>query len=895
MPNPVITPYGGDAAVHTVTQSDNAYYDLEITDLTDDAEFTMTVPANTVLVDVWTLTGAEATIRWNPNGIEQPLLAPDPGNPGQNIWTNQPVIVGPWTVNVSAAAVTDPVVIIINGPGPVGSLRLRARNLAGAQVSLQAQSDTRTVRITADPSIIGTPAPDVTPVVERTNRTMQGNPQVTVQASGMVPAALATLPVVRGLWEKVSANPTFSLVQASPNATFTVPGIYADTPFTFRFRAYYDLNTNNAFDATEPETSEDVNVTFMAVRHRMVLVLDRSGSMSSSLPGGTESRWDASKRAAHIWLDLFAAFRAPENQTAGVITFEDDSCGYPAPALPADVTFVDPSTGLPAAGLSVLSSFSTLTGLNLGTPQTCTPIGDALKRAFTALDAPPLTDLDAATILLLTDGYENSGAVSIKGTLPPGTTSVASNLPATLQSKLALYVMGCGDSVDQDALDNLTNLTNLDLIPGGYYGLAPKIEDILPFFAEMLGHSVDAQDLGAVLDGTLLFATFATNAGETRLSVVVPWDQPSHSLRLSRRDPGAMAWTPVSIGANATLLERDTHAMINVDLPGLLGSGSPAQEWRIEWINGAEVAQPLKFGVLAIVDLHCKMDIEFDKTHYGTGETIRVTARLNAGNEVITNATVIAEVAGPGEGLGSFMSSNGGKMGGPITLRNLKEGQLIEALRAASQGPDPNQPKGALFNIYLQANGMSALPVVNPVFVDATDRMFDDGAHSDGAANDGVYANNFDRTDKEGTYTFRFRAEGTLPGGSQFRRVITISKWIGVRVDPASSPTVITSISNPPPGMVGQLIVVTPRDKKGEFLGPFREGQVKIEASAGGFTGPVESRLDGSYERTLIYRRDEKPKITITVDDQQVFPRPLGPEGCLQAIIDFLKKLMFWK
>jgi hypothetical protein len=614
--------------------------------------------------------------------------------------------------------------------------------------------------------------------------------------------------------------------------------------------------------------------------------------MSGTLPGGAESKWVASKRAAHIWLDLFAAFRAPANQTAGFLTFEDDSCGYPTPALPADVTFLNPATGAPAAGLTPLNTFSAIASLNLGNPQTCTPIGDALKRAFAAFESPPLTDLDAATILLLTDGYENSGSTSIKATLPAGTTFIGTSLTPTLKAKLALYVLGCGQTVDEDALNNLPNIAGLDLVTNGYYRLAPQIQDLLPTFAQMLGNSVDAQDLGATLDGTLLFATCATNAGETRLSVVVPWDQPSHSLKLSRRNPGDLAWIPVAIDANTTLTKRDTHALITVtNLAVLLGAGAPAQQWRIEWVNATEAPQPLKFGVLAVVDLHCKLDVEFDKNEYRIGESIKVTARINAGNEVVTGATVIAEVAGPGEGLGTFMSNNGAQMGGPYTLGNLKEGHLAELLHAAGQGPDPDQPKAALFNIYLRANGIDELPTVNPLFVDGTDRLFDDGGHDDGLASDGVYANTFARTDKEGSYTFRFRAEGTLSDGSHFRRVITISKWVGVDVDPASSPVTFPAVVSLPSGLLGQLVLVMPKSKTGEFLGPFRESQIKIEATAGTFTGPVESRLDGSYERTLLYKREEKPEITVEVDGKPIRPGDDKP-GCLVALFAWLKKLL---
>jgi hypothetical protein len=68
MANPVInpTPFGGDNAVHTVTGSDFAYFDVEVNDLSSDAEFNITVPSASVVVEVWMANSGAAALTWNP-------------------------------------------------------------------------------------------------------------------------------------------------------------------------------------------------------------------------------------------------------------------------------------------------------------------------------------------------------------------------------------------------------------------------------------------------------------------------------------------------------------------------------------------------------------------------------------------------------------------------------------------------------------------------------------------------------------------------------------------------------------------------------------------------------------------------------------------------------------
>ena len=61
----------------------------------------------------------------------------------------------------------------------------------------------------------------------------------------------------------------------------------------------------------------------------------------------------------------------------------------------------------------------------------------------------------------------------------------------------------------------------------------------------------------------------------------------------------------------------------------------------------------------------------------------------------------------------------------------------------------------------------------------ATFNLYDDGAHGDGIANDGIYANSYTNTSQRGSYTFKVDASGTSNTGEAFTRTATKSTVVG--------------------------------------------------------------------------------------------------------------------
>jgi hypothetical protein len=120
-------------------------------------------------------------------------------------------------------------------------------------------------------------------------------------------------------------------------------------------------------------------------------------------------------------------------------------------------------------------------------------------------------------------------------------------------------------------------------------------------------------------------------------------------------------------------------------------------------------------------------------------------------------------------------------------------------------------------------------------------------------------------------------AEGELPDGSQFSRVLTVSIWVGVKVDLDVSPANVNYNVPAPQGMLAAEICILPMDRQKELLGPFRTSQVRFTTTQGSFPSDTESRPDGRYCRRLVFRRDQRPIVTITVQDQSVMRRIRGP------------------
>ena len=855
MTNPSITPWANGTTIYTVTGSSFAAVDIRLSDLANSpASVTLTAPAGA------TVHAIRDPGAWN--AAETALLT-------GGAWVGGPLLLGgQWNLQLMpGGAVTDPATITLDDPdgtNPTGTLRLIFRNLAGAAASVEKSGGFQSIdRVLADPSISSKQVTSVQPVKELDNVTIGAMVEATQSVNPGAMPPLSALPPIVSIWSPDPANPAAVGSFMSPGATasFTAPAAYANLNLNFLLKSAYDLDGGGLGSMTNPANQDVLQVTVNTVTHGMVLVLDRSGSMGSNFGPGV-TRWDAAVRAGHAWLDLFRAFRPGNLHKAGIVTFEHDTCGW-TPATAADVTLRDPTTGAPAMSMSSLSGFGDVAQLNLGNFDSCTPIGDALIKAWEAIGAGLLAGSGGkkASVLLLTDGYENSGRVTIAANQGAAATTFAADR-ATPAHAFAnglignrLFTLAIGQQVDQARLNNLG---------AGFYQMTNDATQMLPAFAQMIGAVLDAQPampLAGVTDpGNPPNALYyPASAGEQNVAFLVPWSSATDDLSVGWRQQGSVGvFTTVNpAGAGVQYYQRQTHGLLVANIQTVTG-GSLATEWRVQHIAGG-VAQPLTDQqVSCIVDLVVKAEPSFDKPQYFIGEPIKLSCRISHGGSLVTGASIGIDVARPGEGLGTFLSTHAAR------YKDMKE-------PPTSQSKDPPKDKGLMHATLLKLLGMDDLPVVTPPDF----KLYDDGAHGDGAADDGDYAETFTDTVKEGTYTFRYRIEGTLPDGSRYSRLFVRSTWVGVKPDPGHLGAVWTVLANPPQGMIGNLLTFTPKTKSGEYLGPFQTDVIKLSVAGGSFDGPLVDNIDGSYSQRVVYRDGRGPIVSIEI--QGVAMDPTGP------------------
>jgi Mg-chelatase subunit ChlD len=737
-----------------------------------------------------------------------------------------------------------------------------------------------------------------------TGSTVREKDTVTLTASPATgPAATPTVvggpaPSVSYSWTKTGnlAITQFPQCSTSQTMSFNAPGVYGPRTVNIVEQVWFEGGCPSPvgfLNASAPAQA----LTIDARPQHLALVLDRSGSM-------TGPRWENAKTAARILAHLFVAMRSSVVVADRIeeIVFEDSSCTWHTPSI-------DPLIGSVLPLSSVGSADGAICGVKFGPAGTCTPIGDGLIKAIDDLAALGTADDPHFTIVLLTDGYENSGTVVVSPNTPVpvlqppvqkfSTARQEGTARQGVNNRLSLFTIGLGPTVQEDVLDALAAQSQ------GVYRHVVDVGQVGQAMADMVAFSHAAQRVSPEPAGaTPTTRLVKVDPKVSRLAVAVEWSNATDTIGLGWREQGSGgSFTDISKpGADAAVKKCPTHGFIWVDVASLFGgdeSAVPATEWQIVHYDSSAVPQPLPLvdgDLLVFVDLFVRADVVFDREQYRTGDPMVVTARLRAGDDPITKATVTVELARPGESLGTFLATNGAGY-----------------QPTQPSPPDPDAPKAQMLKDLLRRHDKGpGLPILTPpsIFEDGSNQLFDDGAHHDEAAGDGNYANRYLELDKEGSYTWRFAVAGELPDGSAFTRVITVSKWVGIRVDPGSSP-VTTSVLASPPGLQLTQITVYPKDRNGEFLGPFRPEDVVFKSSSCPFQklerqtvpegvvfpqkdgGSMVSRYDGGYTRVVECEQGRSSTITIIVQGQQLKPITTGqPRGCLPSLLTLLLALV---
>jgi hypothetical protein len=674
-----------------------------------------------------------------------------------------------------------------------------------------------------------------------------------------------------------------------PSLVAQMPAVYGDTTITVKEEVWLASSCPTAGFLSSSASNP---LTIQSRPQRLLLVLDRSGSMAS------ENRWDNALKGARLLVHLINAFRPGVNadDAVGILVFEDSRCDWRDGVLmPVDPLQII-ADKIPLGPLATADGLISGTpSLDFGPPGTCTPIGDALKKAMKELDTwDDVVNEPHFTIILLTDGIENSGAVKVDAaTSAPGFVTLFSTEREAIpdvNNRLSLFTIGLGTYVQDHVLDQLPLPPDLPTTTSPpIYRNVTQVNELADAIGQMVSFSLEARTKPP-LPGAPTPADDATDhtgavyfeleSNVRMLAVCVLWPppplDPTDTVHIYRRTlplAAATAFVEVPVVPKRS----PTHGFVSRDLSVDFGPSVPATQWRVErWRGTPAVRQTISANeILIFKDLYAKADILFDQRYYGTGDSMVISARVRAGDQPVSGATISVELAEPGESLGTFL---------------VQGSKGYEPPRP--HGVDPLSPKAAMLATILHRRELDSLPILEPtgIFVDGTDELHEVADHPDGPGN---YANTYGPITKEGTYTFRFTVRAKLPDGSPYDEVMTISRWVGVKVDPFTSSLVVHYGQPAPAGMQAALVVVTPQDLGGQYLGPFWANEVEFDATIGTFQGEVESHSDGTYSQLLVYPKGRTPIVNVSVQGTPFPPIPVAT-GCLGVLLRPVLWLYRW-
>ena len=235
--------------------------------------------------------------------------------------------------------------------------------------------------------------------------------------------------------------------------------------------------------------------------------------------------------------------------------------------------------------------------------------------------------------------------------------------------------------------------------------------------------------------------------------ILVLLSDPTQTVEFAWRPQDSGAFTPVNpADPHVTVQARTNHVLLRIDLAAFPTPIPLGTYWSVRRLGPGDALNTDNVHVMT--DLHVQAEMYFGADRHFIEEPVEINCRIMAGGQPVTDAEVLIDVARPGESLGTFLATNSGR--------------YKEVQNRKPQGPDPDTDKGHMISTVLSLLEMDALPVIPaPDFV-----LHDDGAHGDGPAGNGVWANSFTDTALEGAYSFRFRVRGKLANGSIFTRTI---------------------------------------------------------------------------------------------------------------------------
>lgn len=562
---------------------------------------------------------------------------------------------------------------------------------------------------------------------------------------------------------------------------------------------------NLTYSSTATMLDDPILIPDPPTERAVMLVMDRSGSMSEAAAGGGVKMNEA-REAAELFISIM---RASMGNEAGIVSFASDA------SSPVDFP-IEPLTAATRSDmLDVLPGIS---------PNGRTSIGDGLATARNQLNT---TAGLPRSILLLTDGMENE----------PQAIADVGGLSST-----QITAIGFGTESNLDG----ARLTDLAQTHGGYYKRAGSGLELRKFFALAFG---DIFEAGALADPQLHLPETAESGpavpfnvcGEEAVTVVVGWDNPQAQLLVEVKTPSGQV-----LNLSAGGIETDsgnTWLFARIPMPQ---NGERDGTWtaRVFRPNGGSEFPPPTIPVDYFINVIARggpslRPYQQPRRLY-TGDILHPKVIFQYPDETVPRGgKVLLVVRRPNVSVGTALSQKG--LGPP----KLVGGDVIPARQATLS----------------QIEADSGAPVAT--YVEETHNMSDTGAASETFHPAGVFGVRLDNAlIVEGTYTFHAKAR--IEGPCTLTREVQWSHHVSVGIDPGLTSVTVT----PTGGGDGHVVVTfTPRDKYGNHVGPGAGDDIDVVPVPGcTAVGGLIDLGDGRYQQELDCDpdSDETPGVVVT-------------------------------
>ncbi|MBT8255426.1 MAG: VWA domain-containing protein, partial [Bacteroidia bacterium] len=586
-----------------------------------------------------------------------------------------------------------------------------------------------------------------------------------------------------------------------------------------------------SYAASENILNDIANDAPLSPARDVMLVFDRSGSMSQLTPNGITKLQEA-KNAASLFVELT---RTDGGDQIGLVTFsstassafdlDDVNIGNKNTLIGDTAPFTDGIVGGITAG---------------GT----TTIGGGLSVARDQMNLHGIGG-NQRTIFLLTDGLQNTN---------PLVESVDDTLFNT-----DVFAVGYGT----EAGLNGTLLTELAENHDGLYMRAENGLTLLKFFALTFGNIFEA---GTLNDPEFVLPKTKNEADpykfmvceETTITIVLGWEKASSPLNFRIQTPAGTFISTSDRGIVSSF--GTTWRFARITLPH---NGEQNGEWKVvvhRVQTGGEFPPPpedITYFVNVLAKDGPRIFLNSRKRRYYTGDSYNplVTVATKDGFRV-PNASIQLTITKPTDGSGNILSKTK-----YVNQTEEIDGDIIPARIVALKKIEAN---------------MGGVPLIS--FETENISLVDDGTKNDGAMEpDGIFGEILpDLFKHEGHYTFR--AVANYGAGCTGTREISWSVYVDPGIDGSNTTITTEVIETLPSGKSKIKITITPKDKYGNLVGPGRVDMIDLTGVPGtSLGGAVKDNGDGTYGVVVIHdpASGNSPGVVVNQPDRE--PTVLTP------------------